>query len=101
VTSKIIERQILIGKAREIGNIRQWLDNIRVARARVKEINLSVGAKLFLRKESSSYCCLATIESIKMDELTKNEVEITDERDVHLQLDIFDAKKGLSIYVVE
>ena len=101
VTFKIIERQTLIGKAREIGNIRQWLDNIRVARARVKEINLSVGAKLFLRKESSSCCCLATIESIKMDELTKNEVEITDERDVDLKLDIFDAKKGLSIYVVE
>jgi len=101
VTSKIIERQILIGKAKEIGNIRQWLDNIRVARARVKEIKLSVGTKLFLRKESSSYCCLATIESIKIDEITKNEVEITEERDVHLQLDIFDAKKGLSLYIIE
>jgi len=101
VAYKIIERKALIGKAREVGNIRHWLDNIRVARARVKEINLCVGTRIFLLKETSSYCCMAKIESIEIDQITKNEVAITEERDVHLGLDVFDAKKGLLLYVIE
>ncbi|MCL1473859.1 MAE_28990/MAE_18760 family HEPN-like nuclease [Argonema antarcticum] len=101
VTYKIIESKTLTGKAREVGNIRHWLDNIRVVRARVKEINLCVGTKIFLIKETSAYCCLAKIESIKIDETPKDEVAITEERDVHLRLDIFDGRKGLSLYIIE
>ena len=98
---KIIERKVLTGRAREVGNIRHWLDNTRVARARIKETNLCIGTRIFLLKETSSYCCFAKIESIRINEIPKDEVEITEEQDVHLQLDIFDAKKGLSLYVVE
>ncbi|MFB2898004.1 MAE_28990/MAE_18760 family HEPN-like nuclease [Aerosakkonemataceae cyanobacterium BLCC-F50] len=101
VTYKIIERKVLTGRAREVGNIRHWLDNTRVARARIKETNLCVGTRIFLLKETSSYCCLSKIESIRINEIPKDEVVITEEQDVHLQLDICDAKKGLSLYVVE
>lgn len=100
VTYQVILKQTAIGQAREIGTIRQWLDDIKVARANVKAVTLSVGNKIFLVKETSSYCILATIESIRDDEIAKEQVEITAEKDIHLKFD-GNAKKGLSIYIVE
>ncbi|MBD1929406.1 hypothetical protein H6F74_24645 [Trichocoleus sp. FACHB-90] len=100
VTYQVIFKQAVIGQAREIGTIRHWLDDQKVARAKIKAVTLSVGKTIFLVKDSSSYCLLATIESIRDDEITKEQVEITTEKDVNLKFDC-DAKKGLSIYVIE
>ncbi len=100
VTYQVIFKQAVIGQAREIGTIRQWLDEKKVARAKIKAVTLSVGETIFLVKETSSYCLLATIESIRDDEIAKERVEITTEKDVHLKFDC-EAKKGFSLYVIE
>ena len=100
VSYHVISKKFDIGKAKEIGTIRQWLDDIKVARAKVKEVTLSIGDSLFLVKENSSYCQLVTIESIRDKEIPKDKVEITDEKDIHLKFDR-DARKGLSLYVIE
>jgi hypothetical protein len=100
VTYQVILKQTVIGQAREIGTIRHWLDDQKVARAKIKAVTLSVGETIFLVKETSSYCLLATIESIRDDEIAKEQVEITTEKDVHLKFDC-DAKRGLSLYVME
>lgn len=100
VTYQVILKQVAIGQAREIGTIRHWLDEKKVARAKIQAVTLSVGETVFLVKETSSCCLLATVESIRDDEIPKAQLEITTERDVHLKFDC-DAKKGLSLYVIE
>ncbi|HBB35653.1 MAG TPA: hypothetical protein DDZ80_10055 [Cyanobacteria bacterium UBA8803] len=99
VTYQVILKHAVIGQAREIGTIRQWLDKNKVARAKISAVTLSVGETIFLVKETSSYCLLATIESIRDNEIAKEQVEITTEKEVHLKFNV-EAKKGLSLYVI-
>ncbi|NJK66046.1 MAG: hypothetical protein HC941_05490 [Microcoleus sp. SU_5_3] len=100
VTFQVILRQTGIGKAKEIGQITEWFKKPRAGVAKVKEITLSVGKNIFLVKEASSYCQLATIENIMINDVCQEQVVITNEQEVGLKFDI-DAKKGLSLYVVE
>ncbi|MEZ2226781.1 MAG: MAE_28990/MAE_18760 family HEPN-like nuclease [Microcoleus sp.] len=100
VTFKVISRQTGIGKAKEIGQITEWFKKPRAGVAKVKEITLSVGKNIFLVNEASSFCQLATIENIMINDVCQEQVVITNEQEVGLKFDI-DAKKGLSIYVVE
>jgi len=100
VTFQVISRQTAIGKAKEIGQVTEWFKKSRAGVAKVKKINLSVDKKVFLVNEASSYCRLATIESIMINDISKEQVVITHEQEVGLKFDI-DAKKGLSLYVVE
>lgn len=100
VTFQVISQQTAIGKAKEIGQITEWFKKPKAGVAKVKEITLSVGEKIFLANKEFSYCQLAAIESIMINEISKEQVVITHEQEVGLQFDI-DAKKGLSLYVVE
>jgi hypothetical protein len=100
VSFQIISRKTSIGKAKEIGKITEWFKKPRAAVATVTEITLSVGVSLWLVSETSSYCKLAKIESIKINDIAKDEVEIISETEVGLKFDT-DAKQGLNLYVME
>jgi hypothetical protein len=100
VTYQIISRKTLIRQAKKIGTITEWHKKPGAAVAKVRETTLSVGGNLWLVSESSSYCQLAKIESIKINDMSKEQEEITSEIEVGLKFDT-DAKKGLSLYVIE
>jgi hypothetical protein len=73
VTYRIIEIKISSGKARNIGQITEWFKKPRAAVAIINNISLSVGDSLFLVNEDSSYCRLATIESIQIQSLPQQQ----------------------------
>lgn len=99
VTFLVISWPSSIVKAKEIGEITEWYNTPKAGVAKVKEITLSVGGNIFLINEASSYCRLATIESIMIDDISHAQVIITSEQEVGLKFDI-DAKKGVKLYVI-
>lgn len=99
VTYQIIQKQISIGKAKEIGEVTEWFQKSKAAVAIINNSNLSIGTNVFLVSETSSYCRSATIESIKINHISLKRIEIFSEIEVGLKFDI-DAKKGLNIYLI-
>ena len=97
VTYQVIERQKSIGQVREIGQITEWFKKPRAAVAKLEETTLSVGGSLFLVGEA--YCQLATIESIRIDDVDQETVKTTSGMEVGLKFDV-DAREGLRLYMV-
>ncbi|WP_375467103.1 MAE_28990/MAE_18760 family HEPN-like nuclease [Nostoc sp.] len=97
VTYKVIERKKSIGQAKEVGRITEWYKKHEAGVAKVEETILSIGSSLFLVNEGSSCCYLATIESIKIDDISVNEVQTSKGMEVGLKFDV-DAKKGFRLY---
>ncbi len=102
VTYHVILGQTSTGKAREIGKITEWLKEPKAAIAKVNKVTLTLDKNLFLVlvNKKSSYCYLAKIISIRINDIQTDKVEINDETEVGLKFDI-DAKKGMSLYLVE
>ena len=102
VTYRVILEKEKTGKAREIGQITEWFKKPKAGVAKLKDIRLSVGNPLFLVNPSISYCQLAKVESIQINDVFQDEVEIATETEteVGLKFDI-DGKEGLSLYVIE
>jgi hypothetical protein len=100
VTYHVILEKKKPGKAREIGQITEWYKKPQAAVAKLKNIKLSVGNPLFLVNESIFYCQSAKVESIQINDVSHNEVEIATETEVGLKFNT-DGKKGLSLYVIE
>jgi len=100
VTYNIILLQIDRGLVREIGKITEWLKKRQAYVAKLKEVTLTVGERVFLVlvNDKLSYCYAAKIESIKREGISHNHVEITSEEEVGLTFDR-DARIGLTIYV--
>lgn len=98
VTYNIILRQIDRGLVREIGKITEWFKKPQAGVAKVKEVTLTVGEGVFLVlvNDELSYCYSAKIESIKLNDISHNHVEITSEAEVGLKFDR-DARTGLTI----
>ena len=98
ITYQIIERQKLIGQAREIGQITEWFKKPKAAVAKIEaNISLSVGENIFL--VGDAYCQLAKIISIQIDSIPTEEVETISGMEVGLCFDV-DARKNLRIYLV-
>lgn len=95
MTFQVIERQKLVGQAKEIGIITEWFKKPQAAVAKIQEATLSIGTDVFLIGEAS--CQLAKIHSIKINDKATELVNITSETEVGLKFDI-EAKKGLRIY---
>jgi hypothetical protein len=100
VTYHVILEKEKTGKARKIGQITEWFKKPQAGVVKLKDIRLSVGTPLFLVNESMSYCQLAKVESIQINDVSYDEVEIATETEVGLKFDT-DGKKGLSLYVIE
>lgn len=100
VTYQVISRKTLIRQAKKIGTITELFKKSGAVVAKVRETTLSVGSSLWLLSESSSYCQLAKIESIHINDISKEQEEITSEREVGLKFDT-DVRKGWSLYVIE
>lgn len=98
VTYQIILKQVSTEQVREIGEITEWFDRPKAAVAKVRNIELSVGQRIFLASETKAYCQLAIIKSIQIDDVSQDRVEITTETEVGLTFKT-DARKGLSLYV--
>lgn len=98
VTYRIILQQGSTGQVREIGQVTRWFEQPKAARAKVRDITLSVGQRIFLASETKAYCQLAIIESIQIDDVSQDTVEIITETEVGLKFNT-DARKGLSLYV--
>jgi hypothetical protein len=97
VTYQVIEQQKSIGQVREIGRITEWFKKSRAAVAKVEETSLSIRGSLFLVGEA--YCQLATIESIRIDDVDQETVKTTSGMEVGLKFDV-DAREGLRLYMV-
>ena len=100
VTYNIILRQIDRGLVREIGKITEWFKKPQAGVAQVKEVTLTVEERVFLVlfNDELSYCYAAKVESIQLNDISHNHVEITSEEEVGLKFDR-DARIGLTIYV--
>lgn len=96
VSYRIIEIKISTGKARNIGRITEWFKKPRAAVAIINNISLSVGDSLFLVGEESSYCRLATIESMRINDRPQQQLTITATTELGLKFDI-EAKIGLNV----
>ncbi|MEG3877491.1 MAE_28990/MAE_18760 family HEPN-like nuclease [Microcoleus sp. herbarium7] len=102
VTYNIIVRQSDRGLVREIGKITEWFKKPQAGVAKVKEVKLTLGECVFLVlvNEQLSYCYSAKIESIQLNALSHDRLEITSETEVGLKFDR-DARIGLTIYVTK
>ncbi|MCC3421903.1 MAG: hypothetical protein JGK28_29450 [Microcoleus sp. PH2017_07_MST_O_A] len=100
VTYNIILIQTKQEVVMEIGQITEWFKKPQAGVAKVKEVTLSVGKSVFLVlvNDELSYCYSAKIESIQLNDLSQNRVEIASETEVGLKFDR-DARVGLTIYV--
>jgi hypothetical protein len=100
VTYNIILLQRDRGLVREIGKITDWYPKPQAGVAKVKEVTLTVEERVFivLVNDKLSYCYSAKIESIQLNDIPHNHVEITSEEEVGLKFDR-DARKELTIYV--
>ncbi|WP_088242605.1 MAE_28990/MAE_18760 family HEPN-like nuclease [Calothrix rhizosoleniae] len=102
VTYRVIEQKKSIGQVKEIGKVTRWFPEPQAARAKIQDVNLSVGDSLFLVSETKGYCKLVKIESIKITEngqdIPKDNLLITDETEVGLKFDK-DVREDLSIYM--
>jgi hypothetical protein len=100
VTYNIILLQRDRGLVREIGKITHWYPEPQAGVAKVKEVTLTVEERVFLVlvNDKLSYCYSAKIESIQLNDIPHNHVEITSEEEVGLKFDR-DARKELTIYV--
>lgn len=102
VTYNIILLQSHRGLVREIGKITEWFKKPQAGVAKVKEVTLTVEERVFLVlvNDELSYCYAAKIESIQLNDISHNQVEITSEAEVGLKFDR-DARIGLTIYVTK
>jgi hypothetical protein len=100
VSYQVILKKEQVGQAKSIGRITEWFKQPRAAVAKVKETTLAVGDSLWLVGEASSCCQIAEIQSFKIDDIAKQQENITAEIEVGLKFDI-DARKGLSLYTIE
>jgi len=91
-------QQVSTGQVREIGEITEWFDRPKAAVAKVRDITLSVKQRIFLASETKACCQLVIIESIQIDDVSQDTVEITTETEVGLKFNA-NARKGLSLYV--
>jgi hypothetical protein len=100
VTYNIILRQIDRGLVREIGKITEWYPEPQAGVAKVQKVILTVEKRVFLVlvNDKLSYCYAAKVESIELNDIPHNHVEITSEEEVGLKFDR-DAREGLTIYV--
>jgi len=100
VTYKIILLQKALGLVREIGEITEWFKKHQAYVAKVQKVTLTVEERVFLVlvNDKLSYCYAAKIESIELNDIPHNHVEITSEEEVGLTFDR-DARIGLTIYV--
>lgn len=100
VTYNIILLQSDRVLVREIGKITEWFKKPQAGVAKVKEVTLTVEERVFLLLVNNklSYGYSAKIESIKLNDIFHNQVEITSEEEVGLKFDR-DARIGLTIYV--
>ncbi|MEG4801061.1 MAE_28990/MAE_18760 family HEPN-like nuclease [Microcoleus sp. ARI1-B5] len=100
VTYNIILLQTKQEVVREIGKITEWFKKPQAGVAKVKDVTLTVGEGVFLVlvNDELSYCYSAIIDSIQLDCISHDRVEITSESEVGLKFDR-DARVGLIIYV--
>lgn len=98
VTYRVVMQQTTTGTAREIGTIGEWFNKPRAAVATLQKVTLSLGNEVFLVNENLAYCKLARIESLKINDISQNEVKIESEQEVGIQFNT-DARKGLKMYV--
>ncbi|MBE9143407.1 MAE_28990/MAE_18760 family HEPN-like nuclease [Planktothrix mougeotii] len=99
VTYQILLKKVSIGQAQKVGRVTEWFKKQKAAIVIVENITLSVGDKLFLVNEESSYCSLTRIESIQIDSQPRNEVKISSPTEVGLKFNI-DTRKGFSLYLI-
>jgi len=89
----------IVNKYNKISQITEWYKQPKAGVAKVKEITLSVGQNLFLVNEASSYCQLAKIESIMINDVPQEQVIATTEQEVGLKFNI-EGREGLSLYIM-
>ena len=99
VTYRFIQYQQLTGQARDIGEITEWFQKQQAGVATVEATSLSVGGNLFLVNEAISYCQLATIISIRINNSSVQQVQTTVGMEVGLKFDI-EARKGWRLYQI-
>ncbi len=101
VTFQVIERKKKVGHVKVIGEITEWFKNPQAGIAKVNDTySLLVGDSLYLVSEGSSYCQLANIESIKIDDDSIDKIQTISGMEIGLKFDL-NAKKGLYLYSLE
>ncbi|WP_341734285.1 MAE_28990/MAE_18760 family HEPN-like nuclease [Microcoleus sp. EPA2] len=82
--------------------ITEWFKKPQAGVAKVKKVTLTLGECVFLVlvNDNLSYCYAAKVESIQLNDISHDRLEITSEAEVGLKFDR-DARKGLTIYVTK
>jgi len=94
----VLEKKAAIGKFSCVGNITEWFDKPNAGVAKVRDISLATGDSVFLVSKSLCYCCVATIQSIELNDISHKSLKIEEETEVGLKFNI-SARKNLEIYI--
>jgi hypothetical protein len=104
VNYHIIESKINQNQAQKIGKIIEWFPKRQAYVAKiletVSETILSTGDSVVLISKTKSYCQLAKIENIQIDNEDKKEVTITPKIELGIKFNV-EAQKDLEIVVVK
>lgn len=92
----IVKSNLEQGQAQEIGKITEWHPKPQACVAKISKTSLSTGSSVVLKSKTKSYCQLATIENIQLDDENQKEVKIDSETEVGIKFNIA-AEKGLEI----
>jgi hypothetical protein len=100
VNYHIIESKIKQGQAKKIGKITEWFPNPQACVAKISDTSLSTGDSVILKSRTKSYCQLARIENIQIDNKDQQKVTITSETEVGIKFNL-EAEEGLEIVIVK
>ena len=99
LTYKAIEQKAKIGKAQKIGKITEWYPKPQAGVANLENTFLQKNYKLFLVNENIAYCRAVIVRDIQENDISCNEITITETKEIGLKFDV-NARKNLDIYIV-
>ncbi|MEM9541408.1 MAG: hypothetical protein AAGA60_18155, partial [Cyanobacteria bacterium P01_E01_bin.42] len=92
-------------QAKKVGEIRHWMDQIKVARLKASNCTISIKSKAFLVNYENSICKAIKIQNIRDEnKIDKEELEITIEQEIELKLIVKPEekiKKKWQIYIIK
>lgn len=96
---KVICQQHQSNSRVKVGRISRWFPKIGVARITVDEdTNFSVGDTLYLVNSQTTFCRITTIETIRLDDRDRRDVDLLSEGKVDVKFKDTDVRKNWLIY---
>ncbi|MEM8828085.1 MAG: MAE_28990/MAE_18760 family HEPN-like nuclease [Cyanobacteria bacterium P01_G01_bin.19] len=97
---QVIQKKAENGEATKIGKITEWFTKPEAGVAKVSNAKLCVKCNLYLINQNLSWCQSVTIDSIKVEDNSVEEISADNEMEVGLKFNV-DAREGLDLYLLK